>query len=300
MSAAAAERGTLRFQVGARTLASIPRRLRRVSWTLADALSGAGPAIPALADADGYLVTSVPAHLAETIDRRGCLIRIRQRYTRYWCDLTIGEAAWRSGLSANARSTLKRKARRLAEAGEVAIRGYRGGELATFHARARPLSARTYQERLLGSGLPDTPAFHAEMAADAAADTARAWLLSVDGVAVAYLYCTARDGSLLYAHVGHDPAWNALSPGSVLHAHAMADLFAERRFARFDFTEGEGQHKRQFATGGVECVDLLMLRPTIANRAALAALGAWDGAMAWAKRRVRHPALKRLADAVRR
>ena len=38
----------------------------------------------------------------------------------------------------------------------------------------------------------------------------------------------------------------------------------------------------------------------VRDRAAVAGLGAWDGAMAWAKRRVRHPAIKRLADAVRR
>ena len=38
---------------------------------------------------------------------------------------------------------------------------------------------------------------------------------------------------------------------------------AEGASAWFDFTEGEGQHKRQFATGGVDCVDLLLLRPRL-------------------------------------
>ena len=33
----------------------------------------------------------------------------------------------------------------------------------------------------------------------------------------------------------------------------MRDLFGDR-FRWFDFTEGEGQHKRLFATGGVACV----------------------------------------------
>lgn len=287
----------LRFQVGARTLLSVPRRLRRVSWSLADVLDGRVPALPPLDGADGWLVTSLPAALGG-FDRRGCIGRVQQRYTRHWCDLGIGFDAWLAGLSANARSALKRKRRKLEAAGRMAIRAYRTPEeLASFHAAARPLSARTYQERLLGSGLPDTPAFRAEMLADAAADRVRAWLLSVNDAAVAYLYCCERDGSLLYAHVGHDPAWNALSPGSVLHAHAFADLFAEGRFARFDFTEGEGQHKRQFATGGVDCVDLLLLRPTIANRAVLAALGIWDGAIAWGKRQA---VLQRFGTRLRR
>ncbi|WP_334000465.1 GNAT family N-acetyltransferase [Sphingomonas aurantiaca] len=47
-----------------------------------------------------------------------------------------------------------------------------------------------------------------------------------------------RGESLRYDHVGHDPAHNDLSPGAVLQVEAMRDLFAEARFARFDFTEG--------------------------------------------------------------
>ena len=82
----------------------------------------------------------------------------------------------------------------------------------------------------------------------------------------------ARGAALRYEHVGHDSAWAALSPGTLLHAHAFAGLFAEKTFARLDFTEGEGRHKRQFATAGVDCIDLLILRPTSANRALLAAL----------------------------
>ena len=83
-------------------------------------------------------------------------------------------------------------------------------------------------------------------------------------------------------------------------AEALGDLFADGGYARFDFTEGEGQHKRGLSTGGIDCVDLLMLRPTLANRATLAALGAFDGAMAFAKQAAAHPALARLAKRVRR
>ena len=66
-------------------------------------------------------------------------------------------------------------------------------------------------------------------------------------------------------------------------AEALADLFGDR-FAWFDFLEGDGQHKRQFATGGTECLDLLMLRPTIANRVVLAALGKFEGGVGLARR----------------
>jgi hypothetical protein len=70
----------------------------------------------------------------------------------------------------------------------------------------------------------------------------------------------------------------------VLQLEAMRELMAERKFRLFDFTEGEGQHKRLFATGGVDCVDLLLMRPTLANLLAGHTLNAFDGAVGAAKR----------------
>ena len=275
----------LRFQLGARTLFTVSRRLRRVAWSLDDALAGHLPPL-GQPGSDGYLLTSVPETLLPHIVVPGTLPHIRQRYHRYWIDLAAGEAAWRAGLSANARAQAKRKTKRL---GAHAITRFRTpDEIAAFHVLARAVSALTYQERLLGSGLPPDPA---DLVGLAAADRVRAWLLHVDGVGVAYLCCTADGDTLRYDHVGHDPAWNDRSPGAVLQAAALADLFADR-FARFDFTEGEGQHKRQLATGSVACVDLLLLRRTVANRAVVAMLRGWEAAVAVAKRWA--PGLRRL------
>ncbi len=290
----------LRFQVGARTLAAVPRRLVRVGLSLDAVLAARTPTLPSLlADADGFIVTSLPEAALAAFDRRGLLGAVRQRYVRYHTDLRTGVDAWLAGLSGSARSGLKRKAKKLAvaSAGTLDIRAYRTpAEIALFHPLARAVSATTYQERLLGSGLPEDAGHFVRLAAE---DRVRAWLLSVAGEPVAYLCCTADGDSLRYDHVGHDPAFNDLSPGAVLQMEAMRQLFADR-FARFDFTEGEGQHKRQFATTGTACVDLLLLRPTLANRAVMAALGAFDGAMARAKRAAAHPVLQRLAKRVRR
>ena len=286
----------LRFQVGARTLASIPRRVVRVAWSLDDVLAASPRALPPLGDADGYVVTSLPEALLAGMRTEGLIGHVRQRYVRYHTDLTIGHARWLAGMSANARSAMRRKVKRLA----ADIHAYRTpAELAQFHKLARPLSATTYQARLLGSGLPDDPAFRARADALAAADGVRAWLLFHHGAPIAYLWCSAQGATLRYDHVGHDPAFAQLSPGTVLHAEAMRQLF-EDRFRRFDFTEGEGQHKRQFATGGTPCVELILLRPTLANRAALAALAGFDRAMALARRSATTGLAKRLADRIRR
>ena len=288
----------LKFQIGARTVAAVRRRLVRVALSLDEVLAEQVPVLPET-DGDGYLITSLPASLAAAVERGGRVAMVRQRYTRFYTDLGIGHAAWLAGLSGSARSTLKRKTRKIEAAG-LEIHAYRtAADFAAFYPLARAVSATTYQERLLDAGLPEDPAAVAHLSALAAADGLRAWLLLIGGVPAAYLCCTAQGSALRYDHVGHDPAWGELSPGTVLHAAAMRDLFDDR-FARFDFTEGEGQHKRQFATDSVPCVDLLLLRPTLANRATLIALAAFDGAMAHAKRAARHPRVAALAKRVRR
>jgi CelD/BcsL family acetyltransferase involved in cellulose biosynthesis len=290
----------IRLQIGARTLLTIPRRLVRVAWSLDDVLAGRMRSLPALGTGDGYLVTSVPAALLGTLSTAGFLIHIRQRYTRWHTDLTAGHAAWSAQLSSNARASLRRKAKRLASGGGLDVRAYRTpAELAVFQTLARPLSAMTYQERLLDAGLPNTPAFQALSTLLAEQGAVRAWLLFHQGVPIAYLWCAAEGDTLRYDYVGHDASFAHLSPGTVLHAEALRMLF-EDRFARFDFTEGDGQHKRQFATGGTPCADVLLLRPTLVNRGVSLALAAFDALVATAKRVARGGVAKRLGDRIRR
>ena len=290
----------LRFQVGARTLAAIPRRMARVAWSLDDVLARRSRALPPLGGADGYMLTSLPEDMLATIPTGRYAAYVRQRYVRHHADLTIGHAAWLAGLSASARSALRRKTRRLTQCGALDVRTYvTPAEIARFHALAGPLSAKTYQERLLDAGLPDDSGFLAVTDLLAERDAVRAWLLFHDGTTIAYLFCAAEGSTLRYDHVGHDPAFAHLSPGTVLHAEAMRQLFDDR-FAMFDFTEGDGRHKRQFATGGTACVDVILLRPTLANRVALAALAGFDRAIAVARRMVQRGFAQRLATRIRR
>jgi hypothetical protein len=298
-------RVALPFRIGVRTLASASRRLVRVPLSLADALLDSPPVLPPLLDgADGLLVTSLPVDRLAALDgAKARLLLVRQRYRRSWIDLEQGHDAWWRGRSAQARSGLGRKARRL---GGATVRRYAdAAEIAAFLPLAQAVARRSYQHRLPDAALPDTPAFAADAVARAAADEARGWLLFVDGAPVAYLFCTTenegeRDGAgdtLRYDHVGHDPAHAALSPGSVLQLAAVRDLMAEGRFARFDLLEGDGRHKRLFASDGVDCCDVLLLRDTIRNRALAAALAGFDAGVARAGRSER---LRRWTRALRR
>jgi CelD/BcsL family acetyltransferase involved in cellulose biosynthesis len=169
-----------------------------------------------------------------------------------------------------------------------------------FYRSARAVSALTYQERLLRSGLPEGEQALAAMRDLAARDAMRGWILFLEGKPVAYLYAPAEGATLIYAHLGYDPEFADLSPGTVLQFEAMRQLMGEGRFRLFDFTEGEGQHKRLFSTGEVECADLLLLKATPANLLAGWSLSAFDGGIEAAKSLLKRFRLESLARRFRR
>ncbi len=277
----------LKFQIGARTLFVVDRRLIHLPCSLKAVMAGEMPALPPLGNADGYAFTSLPETLTGRSRGYGLLVHVRQTYTRYFADFADGFESYMAHFSAKSRATLRRKLKRFAEAsgGVIDIRSYRTpAEIADFAEIAGPLSRRSYQHRLLDAGLPAGESAQREMAELAAADRVRAFLLFRQARAIAYLYLPIADETLIYAYLGYDPDEADLSPGTVLQLEAIRLLAAEGRYGRIDFTEGGGQHKRLFATGGVACADVLLLRPTLGNRLLIGALGGFDGLVATAKR----------------
>jgi CelD/BcsL family acetyltransferase involved in cellulose biosynthesis len=281
----AAAPASLKLSLGRRTLWRFERLLVRRQLSLEEGLSGCVPALPPLPDgAAGYQLNAVPVVALDGLKAAfpGLRIFVRQRYRRRYAALDGDFEAYLAGLSPKSRSTLRRKVRKLEP---VDVRAFRSPEdMALFHRHARAISARSYQERLLDAGLPDGEAALSEMQSLAGRDSARGWILNIEGRPAAYLYAPAEGDTLIYAHLGYDPEHSHLSPGTVLQFEVMRQLMAERRFGWFDFTEGDGQHKRLWATGSLDCADLLLLKPTPANLFAGHALNGFDGAVALARR----------------
>ncbi|MBY0344888.1 MAG: GNAT family N-acetyltransferase [Sphingomonadales bacterium] len=274
------------FTLGARRLASVPRLLSTWSFSLEDVLAGTLPPAPP-PGRDGVRVLSAPAAQLSAVAAHypGFIAGGRQDYRRHYIDMGTGFAGYMERFSGKTRSTLRRKARKLAEdAGGYAVTEHRTpAEIEAFLAAALPLSARTYQARLLEAGLPDSPEARRAMLESAEDDRMRAFLLHAGGAAVAYLSLPVSGRTLVYAHLGYDPGWARLSVGTVLQMDALERLFAEDRFAWFDFTEGEGAHKAMFGTHSAECASLVLLEPTLANRTLLGARDAFDAGVASAK-----------------
>ncbi len=264
-----------RYQLSYLTVFSWPRRLQVLGHELS--LDAAPPTLTLLPGSDGFLLRAMPlpadAEPATAQDDRGRpLLRYTlQRFPRYYIDMH-GQTfeAYKAKFSGKTRSTLSRKVRKFADhcGGELRWERFtRPEELERFWQLARQVSAKTYQERLLDAGLPDDPAYQADAAALAANDHLRAYLLFDGDRPVSYLFCPVRDGVVVYAYLGYDPEYQRHSVGTVLQWQALESLFAENRFRFFDFTEGESEHKRLFATGHVECANVALLTPTPMHRA---------------------------------
>ena len=278
------------FTVGSRRLLSVGRELARWSFTLEDVLAAgtAAALTPPSPARDGLRVLSAPVTAIPAIT--ACfphhLVGGRQDYRRHYIAMEgCSYADYLARFSGKTRSTLRRKARKLAdETGGYTVSEHRTpAEIEAFLDSALPLSAKTYQARLLDAGLPDTPAARAAMLKAAEDGRMRCFLLSIKGTAIAYLALPVDGRTLVYAHLGYDPEYARLSPGTVLQLDALERLFAEERFAHFDFTEGEGAHKAMFGTDHADCASFVLLAPTLVNRALLGARGGFDGAVSAAK-----------------
>jgi len=290
MAGAAAHAIPVDFTIGARRLWAVPRQLTTWSFALEQVLGGALPEAPE-AGPDGLRILSAPASQLDAIAGRylGFVAGGRQDYPRHYIDMAGGFAAYMARFSGKTRSTLRRKAKKLAEeTGGFTVTEHRTpAEIEAILAAALPLSARTYQARLLDAGLPDSPQARRSMLEAAEGDRMRGFLLHAAGQAIAYLSLPVvgpeKGGTLVYAHLGYDPDHAWLSPGTVLQMEALERLFAEERYRWFDFTEGDGAHKAMFGTHSASCASVMLLRPTLANRALLGARGAFDSGVAQAK-----------------
>lgn len=263
------ERGSvpLKLQLGDIVLGKVMLSLYRRSARLDESPLNVGEIPeppPRLDGADGYVVWSKPIakRLPVLGAHRTVIIYAPRQYRRFSIDLSGDFKRYFATLSSNTRSGLKRKLRKFAEASGAAIdwKEYRAPEqMAEFFLLASKVSAKSYQERLLGAGLPTDEAFITSAQASASKDGVRAYLLFFQGQPISYLYCPVHEGVVLYDHLGYDPAYSSLSPGTVLQMLALEALFAEQRFTIFDFTEGEGQHKQIFSTASCFCGDVYVI-----------------------------------------
>jgi hypothetical protein len=275
-----------KYQLSDLTLFSLHLPLQMRSIALTESVEpSTDPAIPdepLLAGSEGYWVRSLPV-VGEVVALSSSASYVRyvtRQYRHCFIDLDQPFARYEAKFSAKTRSTIKRKIRKYGElsGGTIQWRLYRSPEdIREFLRLARPLSSKTYQERLLDAGLPTSADFDRKSEELAADDRLRAYILFHGDKAVSYLYCPVIDGVVTYAHLGYDPDFGNHSVGTVLQWLAVEQLFREGQFKFFDFTEGESEHKRLFATHERQCANVIWLRRSARNEAIVRSHLAIDG-----------------------
>lgn len=279
-----------KFQLSDWTLfqASLPLQLRSIE--LAEAGKPEAVAIPGednlAPGSQGFALRRLPVEGAlPRLARSGPFLRyVPLQYQHCYIDLGTSFEDYQKKFSSKTRSTINRKIRKYTEhcGGSLKWHSYRSpDEVPSFFQLARAVSKLTYQEKLLDAGLPDTPEFIERSRALAANGQLRAYVLFDGERPVSYLYCPVQDGVAIYAYLGYDPAYMHLSVGTVLQWLALEEMFNEGGLRYFDFTEGQSDHKRLFATHQRQCAHVYLVRPTLRNAAILRGHALMDRFSSW-------------------
>lgn len=194
---------------------------------------------------------------------------IEKDFQRRFINLEEKFETYMSKFSGKTRSSLRRKVRKFEKAsgGKIEWVMYKNvEEMEEFHALARKISRLTYQEKIFDAGIPETQEFVERMKALARKDNVRCFILFFSGKPISYLYLPVLKGRVIYEFLGFNPAFSKHSPGSVLQLLALELLFSEKRYRIFDFTEGDGAHKKLFSTSECYCGNVYYLKGTMKNR----------------------------------
>ncbi len=280
----------LKFTIASRTIFS--KRLHVIHWpafrqanweNFVDRLPS-----PLESQIDGYIVHSLEMvqEVTPVSKRNKQILYVAETYFRYMTQFVGSFEGFLAGISGKSRSTLLRKMRKFAKAGggskieDIDWRQYeKPDEIAEFLDQALPLAKRTYQARLFDGALPNDDDFRQDAIDLGQQGRVRAYLLFLNGKPVAYLYTPLEERTFVYAYLGFDEAYSQLSPGIVLQFLVHKKLFEEKIADWFDFTEGEGAHKSQFANQRYSCATVLCLKDGLQNRLLVHSHRGWNRAV---------------------
>lgn len=225
--------------------------------------------LPASADGLAFFFFPVREKLPRLTLLPGAIRYVRDHYKRFYIDLSGTFEEYLEKFPSKARYNLKTPVKKFTaySGGTIHWRIFRKPEeVAEFHKLAREIAATTYQDRLLDAAIPEGDEFRVEMEELASRDCMRGYILYDNKkMPIAYLYFSSRDGVAEPGIMGYDPGYSRYSPGTVLLYCVLSSLFSEGSYHFFDFGQGEGGHKKLFATNSDPCADIYFFRKTFRN-----------------------------------
>ena len=173
-----------------------------------------------------------------------------------------------NGMSSKTRSTLRKKARKLAESigGEVEItRIDSEHQVGRFLTDAVSVSRNSWQHEILGNRVSDSEDERAWSERLARAGLLRNYLLKCGERPCAFVVGYQFNGVFHDVELGYDREFAAHSPGTVLLHMLIQDLCDHQPPAVLNFGMGDADYKRRFGNLQREDVSILIFRKRLRN-----------------------------------
>lgn len=169
--------------------------------------------------------------------------------------------------TAKTRGTLKRKMKKASKKGFYEKVYYKEKDIDEFHKHACFVGEQTYQKKLFNSAIPKSDKFKSILKTQAMNNNFLGIILFIEKTPCAYIYCPIIDNVYQYSYLGHLPQYSNFSPGTVLQLNLLRHIYSQKLKAQyFDFTEGDGAHKRLFSTNLYTCCNCLVGNDNLANQ----------------------------------
>jgi CelD/BcsL family acetyltransferase involved in cellulose biosynthesis len=123
------------------------------------------------------------------------------------------------------------------------------------------IAAKTYQ-RGLRVGFADTPDRRAYVRVALERGEFRAWVLSIDGVPIAFWQGIGRGRTFVLSNAGYDPEFARLGVGSYVQMRMFRDLIEDPLVDLIDFGWGDADYKARFGTESWLEHDVLIFAPS--------------------------------------
>lgn len=198
------------------------------------------------------------------------IVYVDQVYDRQYVDVTGSYEEYLSAFKGKKLNSLKRKLKKVEKSNTelTSLRIFKNrSDVKEFVTLAKQISAVSYQEVLLGTEFPCDDQWIAKLESQADRDRFRGYILYAENKPVAYNYCPIYgDGIMLYDLSGYMPDYQRYSPGTVLQANIIEQVFTDETVRIYDLCQGEGRHKTLFSTGSIRCCDAFVFPRTVQNR----------------------------------
>jgi hypothetical protein len=212
------------------------------------------------------LGTRSAVYLMGVVDSESLYLAIRSKEIRrlFWVSphgqsylrrlFEVGESldTYLQSLPSTARKDLRRSLRRFRQrfGDQVEVEIFRSpDEVESFLRKVEPVSARTYQARLLDQHVTLEGFIGRKAMRAAQRGWTRCYLLSCGGEPLAWRIGFLYQGTFFSHHVGYNPEYAKWHPGVVMHLYTVAALAREGRNVQlFDFLFGDNSFKQRAST----------------------------------------------------